>query len=92
MRVEIIDKKEFTAATLNADNKTHMMYVVAPTEATTILIYSSYQAQVASVTSEKTRISTEYFDFSNIFSLDSAAELPKHTRINNHFINLLDDK
>ena len=42
--------------------------------------------------SKETRILTEYFDFSNIFFLDSAVELPEHNGINNHPIDLLDDK
>ena len=58
----------------------------------TILIHPSYQAQVATLTSEKTGILTEYFDFSNIFSSDFTAELPEYTRINDHPIDLLDDK
>ena len=57
-----------------------------------MLIYSSCQAQVAMLTSEETGIPAEYSDFSDIFSSDSAAELPEHTGINDHPINLLDDK
>ena len=44
------------------------------------------------LTSEETGIPTEYSDFSNVFSSDSAAELPEYTRINNPLIDLLDDK
>ena len=42
--------------------------------------------------SKETRIPAEYSDFSNIFSSNFAAELPQHTGINDHPINLLDDK
>ena len=42
--------------------------------------------------SEKTGISAEYSDFSNVFSSDSAVKLLEHTRINDHPINLLDNK
>ena len=42
--------------------------------------------------SEETRIPAEYSDFSNVFSSDSAAELPKHNGINDHPIDLLDNK
>ena len=55
-------------------------------------IHPSCQAQVAALMSEETGIPTEYSDFSNVFSSDSAAELPEHTGINDHPINLLDDK
>ena len=42
--------------------------------------------------SEKTRIPAKYSNFSNVFSSDSAAELPEHNGINDHPINLLDNK
>ena len=44
------------------------------------------------LTSEKTGIPAKYSDFSNVFSSDSAVELPEYTGINNHPINLLDNK
>ena len=72
---EIIDKMEFAAAALNANDKTFMVHVAALAEPTTMLIHSSCQAQVAKLTSDKTGIPVEYSDFSNVFSSDSAAEL-----------------
>ena len=90
-KVEIIDKSEF-AAILKADDKIFVVHVAALTEAMTIPIYPFCQAQVAALSSEETGILAEYSDFSNIFSSDSTAELPEHTRINNHPINLLNDK
>ena len=42
--------------------------------------------------SKETEISVKYSNFSNVFFLDSAAELPEHTGINNQLINLLDNK
>ena len=44
------------------------------------------------LTSEETGIFAKYSNFSNVFSADSATELPEHTRINNYPINLLDNK
>ena len=90
--MEIIDKKEFTAAALNGDDETFVVHVAALAEPTTMPIYPSCQAQVAALSSEETGIPAKYSDFSNVFSSDFAAELPEHTRINNHLINLLDDK
>ena len=69
-----------------------MIYVAGLVEQTIMLIYPSCQTQVAILISEETGILAEYFDFSNIFSSDSAAELLEHTEINDDFINLLDDK
>ena len=91
-RVEIIDKREFAAAALNADDETFVVHVAALAEPTTMPIHPSRQAQVAALTSEETGIPVEYSDFSNVFSSDSAAELPEHTGINDHLINLLNDK
>ena len=90
--MEIINKKEFAAAALNADDETFVVHVAAMTEPITMPIYLSRQAQVPMLMSEETGIFAEYSEFSNIFSPDSAAELSKHTRINNHPIDLLDDK
>ena len=91
-KIEIINKKEFAVAVLNADNKTFVMYIAAPAEPTTMLIHFSYHAQVVMLTSEETGIPVEYSDFFDVFSSDSAVELSKHTGINNHPINLLDNK
>ena len=91
-RVEIIDKREFAAAALNADNETFLVYVAAPAEPTTMPIYLSCQAQVAALMSKETGILAKYSNFSNVFSLNSAAELTERTKINDDPINLLDDK
>ena len=91
-RVEIIDKREFAAAALNADNEIFLVHVAALAKPKTMPIHPSRQAQVNALTSKKTGIPTEYSDFSNVFSSDSAAELPEHTGINDHPIDLLDDK
>ena len=79
-------------AAINADNEIFVVHIAALAKATTMPIHPSCQVQVTMLTSEKIRILAEYSDFSDIFSLDSAVELPEHTRINHHPINLLDNK
>ena len=91
-RVEIINKREFAAPALNADNETFVMHVAALAKLITMLIYPSRQAQVAALIREKTGIPAKYFDFSNVFSSHSAAELPEHIGIYDYPINLLDNK
>ena len=91
-RVEIVNKREFAAAALNADDEIFMTYVAALAKPTTIPIYLSRQTQVAALTSKETGISTEYSDFSDVFSSDTVTELLEHNGINNHPINLLHDK
>ena len=41
---------------------------------------------------KKVTISSKYADYTDIFSPDSAAKLPKHIGMNNHSIDLIDDK
>ena len=91
-RVEIIDKREFAVVALNADNKIFVVYVMALAKLTTMPIHLACQAQVTALTSEENGIPAEYSDFSDVFSSDSVAELPEHIGINDHFINLLDNK
>ena len=91
-RIEIIDKREFAAAALNTDDKTFVVHVAALVKPMTMLIHPFCHAQVVVLTSKETGILTEYFDFSDVFSSDSATELPEHTGINDHPINLLDNK
>ena len=91
-RVEIIDKKKFAAIALNADNKTFVVHIMALAEPITMLIYPSHQAQVTLLTSEETRILAQYFNFFIVFSLNSAVELLEYIRINDHPINMLDNK
>ena len=91
-RVKIINKREFGVAAQNADDMIFVVHVEALAELTNILIQLSYQAQVTALTSEETGIPAEYFDFSNVFSSDSAADLLGHPGINDHPTNLLNDK
>ena len=44
------------------------------------------------LTSEETGFPSEYSNFSNVFSSDSKEELPEYNGINDHSINLLDNK
>ena len=39
-----------------------------------------------------TSIPTEYSDFADVFSPELASKLPEHTGINNHAIDLVDDR
>ena len=91
-RVEIIDKRELAALALNADDETFVVHIAALAEPAIMPIHPSCQAQVATLTSEETEIPAEYSDFSNFFSSDSTVELLEYTGINNHPINLLNDK
>ena len=91
-RVEIIDKNVFTVAELNLDNKNFMVRKAAIAEPIIMPIYLFCQTKLASLTSKQIEIPVKYSKFFNIFSSDSAANLLENTKINNHLINLLDNK
>ena len=57
-------------------------------------MHSKKQAQVGVLLFDKasTKVSTEYFDYSNIFSAEYIIEFLKNTRINKHIIKLEEDK
>ena len=79
-------------AALNGDNEILVLHVTALAEPAIMPIYSSCQAYIILLTSEKIGISAEYSDFFNIFSSDLATKLLEHNRINDHSIDLLDNK
>ena len=87
---EIIDKKEFAAAALNKEDETFVVHMAALSVGSNV--HPSRQAQIALLDVKKVTISPKYTDYTNVFSPDSATELPEHTGINNHPINLIDDK
>lgn len=60
------------------------------TELKIILIYFFYKIQVILLTNVE--IFTKYSNFSNVFFLNYAIELLKHTKIHNYLIHLQNDK
>ena len=90
-RVEIIGKKEFTAAALNEEDKTFVLHMAALSVVDSS-VHPFRQAQISSLDVKEVIIPSKYADYTNVFSPDFAVELPEHTSINNHPINLIDDK
>ena len=76
--VELVDQKEFAAAALDPEHETYVVHV---------------GPQVSGLIAEEapTKVSAEYSDFADMFSLDLASKLPQHTGINDHLINLVDN-
>ena len=97
--VELVGKKEFAAAALDLKSETFIVYVTSlssdvsassfPLE---INVYSFCRSQICSLIVEKAliKVSAKYSDITDVFSLDLASELPKHTGINDHAIELVD--
>ena len=94
-KVKLINKKEFTAAALNVNSKTFVMHIVAlDIEGTNMAIHPFWAAQIRLLKANKalTTVSTKYSDYTNVFLSELAAELPEHTGINDHAIELEDSK
>lgn len=87
-QVELGRKKKFVAVFFNLDNKIFIIYIAFLTNTT---IHPFYTAQIALLILDKVFIVvlSKYTDFAIIFSLNLAAKLLKHTRVNNHLINLV---
>lgn len=90
--MELVGKKEFAAIAFNPKDKTFVVHVTS--FASTNDVHFSCRAQIAFLKVDEASIiiSSEYFDFVDIFSLELIAELLGHMRINNHTINLIDGK
>ncbi len=90
---KLIGKKEFATAALDSEHKAFVVHV------TTLSIYSgdemdlSRRAQIAHLKADEvpTKVPSKYADFADVFSPKLVAELPEHTGINDHAIELVDD-
>ena len=93
-----MDKKEFTAAALEPENKIFIVYVASfsfvPLPNSSLLdVHLFHRLQIASLIVKKssTKISNKYINFADVFSLELMSELSKHTGINDHAIKLIND-
>ncbi len=93
-RVELIGKKEFTAAALDPEHEAFVVHVAALSVDSSDEVHPSRKAQIVHLKADEapTKVPSEYADFADVFSPKLAAELPEHTRINNHAIELVDDR
>ena len=98
-RIELIDKKEFAKAMLDAKSETFMVHVSAleaPLSGMTIhlsraaQIIGSNPVQVAALKQNEalTKVPTKYSDFADVFSEKKALVLPEQTDLNEHAIEL----
>ena len=89
-RVELIDKKKFAKAVLDKNSKTFVIHVaffnLVPR------IHLDKEAQIAFLLTKEVKIPDEYSDFTNIFSEEKALVLLERIELNEHAINLEDDK
>ena len=98
-RVELVDKKEFAAAALDPEHETYVVYIaslsstpLASFGSPPLNVHPSQRPQISGLIAEEapTKVPAEYSDFADVFSADLASELPEHTGINDHAIELVE--
>ena len=97
-RIKLVSKKEFVAVAFNSEYETYVVYVglvssnALPSSFLLKLnVYPFRRPQIYGLIAEKapTKVPAKYLDFADVFFLDLASELPKHSRINDHAIKLV---
>ena len=92
-QVQIVDSKEFIIAALDVGSETFVVHVTIQ-EQEKMLVHFKRQAQVRALIFNEApiKILAEYSDYNNVFLVENAAELLKHTGINDHAIKLEESK
>ncbi len=93
-RVKLIGKKEFAVAALDSEHEAFVVHVAALSVDSDDEMHPSKRAQIAhlKVDEAPTKVPSEYAYFVDVFSPKLAAELLGHTGINDHAIELVDDR
>lgn len=100
-RIELMEKKEFTAVVFNSKYEIFIIHIVffsAVTFFSSILlntnVYLSYRSPITDLIAKKalTKVSAKYTNFADIFLFDWISKLPEYIGINNHTIELVDDQ
>ena len=94
-RVELVGKKEFAAAALDLEYETYVVHVTSLSSAPLVAsldVHPSRRSQTSGLITEEafTKVLAKYSDFADIFSPNLASELPEHTGINHHAIELIE--
>ena len=92
-QVKLIRKKEFAATALDSEHEAFVVHVVALNIDSGDKVHSSRRAQIAHLKADEalSKVQSKYAKFADIFSPKLATELLKHTGINDHAIELVDD-
>ena len=91
--VELVGKKEFVAAALNPEHETYVVHVasLSSTPLASLDVHLFREPQISGLIAKKapTKVPAKYSDFADVFFPDLASELPEHTGINDHAIELV---
>ena len=95
--VELVGKKEFAAAALDPEYETYVVHVASLSSAPLVAsldVYPSRRPQISGLIAKEapTKVPAKYSDFADVFSPDLVIELPEHTEINTHAIDLEEGK
>ena len=88
-----MEKKKFIVVALDSKYKTFIVHIAAIGVELDNEIYISKKVQkdYLKVDEASTKVFSNYTDFADVFSPKLAAKHPKHTRISNHSIKLVDN-
>ena len=96
--VKLVGKKEFATAALNPKHETYVVHIalmsstlLASLGSPPLDIHPSWRPQISGLIAKETptKVLAKYSDFADVFSSDFASELPEHTGINDHAIELV---
>ena len=84
-----MEKKEFAAAALNLGYETFVVYITSLSSTPL-----DGKPQISGLIAKKasTKVPAKYSDFADVFFPDLVSKLPKHTRINDHAIELVNSQ
>ena len=96
-RINLVGKKEFAVSALDPEYETYVIHVMSLSSAPLIAslnVHPFQRPQISSLIAEEapTKVPAEYSDFADVFLPDLASELPEHTGINDHTIELVEDQ
>ena len=100
-RVRLVDPKEFVIAALDVDNETFVVHVAIrkrekmaldPDRKAQIGVQSGIQVGALLFCEAPTEVPAEYSNYSDVFLTENAAEPPENTGMNEHTIELEEDK
>ena len=95
IRVKLVGKKEFAATVLDPEYEIYVVHVASLSSTSLVVslnVHPCQRPQISGLIAKEgpTKVLAKYLDFTDVFSLDLASKLPKHTGINNHAIELVD--
>ena len=75
---------------MDENSETFVIYVASPNLVPGI--YPDKETQIAFLFTKEVKIPDKYSDFTDVFSEEKALVLPEHTELNEHAIDLEDNK